>query len=182
MAEPSLIPKTYPVAGPEVRSGLGVLTFLGIVLFVLALLIAGGVFFYKRILERQTQELSRSLERLEADFEPSLIRELSRTAKALEVGERLVGERHFASRFFNFLEERTLTRVRFRDLKLQVSEGGVTLGGEAEGYTVLAEQASVFETSPLVQTLALANLALKENGNINFTMELTFDPSLMSSP
>ena len=53
--------------------------------------------------------------------------------------------------------------------------------GEARSYTALAEQASVFEKNPLVRRFALANLALKENGNISFGMEIIFDSAILSS-
>lgn len=182
MPEPSLISKTYPVRDTnQPRRGVGVLMFAGIILFAASLLTAGGVFLYKSLLTRQIVALTNSLKRLEADFEPPLIQELSKTSKELQAASVLLAAHRFPSRLFKFLEDNTLVSVRFTDFRFDAKEAKLVMTGEARSYTALAEAASVFEKNPLVRRLTLANLALKENGNINFGMGIIFDPAILSS-
>ncbi|MDP3762947.1 MAG: hypothetical protein Q8Q97_02650 [bacterium] len=182
MAEPSLISKTYPArdTAPR-RGGVGILMFGGIILFAASLLTAGGVSLYKSLLTRQIAALTNSLKRLEADFEPPLIQELFKTSQEIQSASVLLAAHRFPSRLFKFLEENTLASARFTDFRFNAGEAKLVMTGEARSYTALAEQASVFEKNPLVRRLALANLALKENGNISFGMEIIFDPAILSS-
>ena len=177
----SLIPKTYPQQEVRPKRGLGILVFLGIIFFILALVILGGVFFYKNLLVRQTADLNNSLKRLEADFEPPLIQELARTSKTLAVGKELLSLHPSVSRLFKFLEDNTLEVVRFSNFVFSAKNLKLVMMGEAKSYTLLAQQASVFEKSPFVKKLSLSNLSLRENGNINFTVEMILDLSIFSS-
>lgn len=177
----SLIPKTYPQQEVRPRRGVGVLMFLGIILFILALVILAGVFFYKNLLTRQITDLNNSLKRLEADFEPPLIQELVRTSRALAVGKELLFSHRSSSRLFKFLEDNTLESVRFSNFVFSAKDLKLVMMGEAKSYTLLAQQASIFEHSPFVKKLSLSNLSLRENGNINFAAEMILDSSIISS-
>ncbi len=177
----SLIPKTYPREEVRAKQGVGILMFLGIILFILALLIWAGVFFYKNLLARQITDLNNSLKRLEADFEPPQIQELARISKALGVGRELLSSHRSPSRLFKFLEDNALETVRFSNFVLSAKDLKLVMMGEAKSYTILAQQASIFEKSPMVKKLSLSNLSLRENGNINFTVEIILDPAIFSS-
>ncbi|MDP3784948.1 MAG: hypothetical protein Q8R12_02625 [bacterium] len=177
----SLIPKTYPQQEVRAKRGVGILMFLGIIFFILAFVILAGVFFYKNLLVRQVAGLNNSLKRLEADFEPPLIQELARTSKTLAAGKELLSSHSSVSRLFKFLEDNTVELVRFSNFIFSAKDLKLIVMGEAKSYTLLAQQASIFEHSPLVKKLSLSNLSLRENGNINFTAEIILDPSSISS-
>ena len=174
-----LIPRIQTRFTPA-RSGMGILMFLGTVLLVLSLVALGGVFFYKRFLQQQIDDLSKSLKRLEADFDPALIQEFLKISKAIDASKAALAGHRSMSNLFDFLEENTLRDVRFASFAFTEKETSLTMAGEARSYTTLAQQASLLERSPLVRKISLSNLALKETGSISFTVDVKFDPMILS--
>jgi len=183
MAESAFIPKTIQTSmrTVQVQRVFGILPFMGIVLLFLALAILGGLFLYKGFLERQIQSLHASIGRLEADFDPPLIQELSRISRRIESSKSLLGQRLVPSRLFQFLEENTLAEVRFSDFSFDVSRGDVIMSGEAKSYTALAQEDEILKKHPSVKRVGFSNFSLQPSGNVNFEVEINFDPRLISS-
>lgn len=182
MVEPAFIPKTIqvPMSRAPLRGAFGVLPFLGTVLLLLALVTLGGVFFYRELLERQAQGLQASLQRLEADFDPPLVQELSRVSRRIEASKNLLNQHHIPSGVFQFLEENTLPEVRFTNFSFDVSAGSLNMSGEAKSYTALAHQDAILRKNPSVRRFVLANFSLQPNGNIGFLVEISFVPQVTS--
>lgn len=176
----SFIPRTIPDVPVRRRAAMGLLTFLGLILFLISMGLSGGVFFYKRIVAQQVEELKVSLKRLEADFEPTLLSEFIQTADAIKTAKDLLAQHRAPSKVFEFLEANTLGDVRFGGFSFAASEAELTLKGQAESYTALALQARVFETNSMVKKVAFSNLGLTEKGGVTFSAALEFDPAIVS--
>jgi len=176
----SFIPKTIPDAQLRPRAAMGLLTFLGVILFLISIGLLGGVFFYKRIVAGEVEELRVSLKRLEADFEPTLLSEFIQTAETINAAKGLLSRHRAPTKVFEFLEANTLDDVRLGNFSLALKEAKVTVAGIAESYTALALQATIFETNPAVKRVAFSNLGLTDKGGVTFSAALDFDPAVIS--
>ena len=176
----SFIPKTIPDIPARPRAAVGLLTFLGFVLFIISMGLLGGVFFYKRIVAGEIGELKVSLKRLEADFEPTLLSEFIQTADAINTAKDLLSRHRASSKIFKFLEENTLDSVQFGGFSFAAKEAKLTLTGQAESYTALALQSTVFETNSMVKKVVFSNLGLTDKGGVKFSAALDFDPAIIS--
>ncbi len=162
------------------RAAMGLLTFLGLVLFLISMGLLGGVFFYKRIAAQQVEELKASLKRLEADFEPTLLSEFIQTADTINTAKDLLSRHRAPSKVFEFLEVNTLDDVRLSNFSFAAREAKLTVAGQAKSYTALALQAKVFETNSMVKKVEFSNLGLTDKGGVTFSAALDFDPAIIS--
>jgi hypothetical protein len=80
------------------------------------------------------------------------------------------------------LETATLKTVRFTyfDYKMMPESLQVTMRGEAQNYTALAQQADVLNKSGYLSKIIFSDLTLNERGNVIFSMTATVDPRLLS--
>lgn len=181
MAQSSFIPKTIPERLSRVKEPLGILMFLGVLIFGLSLMTLGGLFFYRRLLTNQVQDLSNSLSRLEADFDPASIEELARTASSIEIAKTVLARHRYLSNVFLFLEKNTLPDVRFSKFSFDAANSTANLAAQAKSYTALAQQREIFRSEPSVNNLVLSSLTLTPEGGVTFTAELTFNPAILFS-
>lgn len=176
-------------------AGFGLFSKLFIFLFVFSLLVWGGFFVYKKIISRQIDELSVSIERAKASFDESLISELEITGNNIAVAKKLLEKHLFSSNIFRFLEETTLKEVLFTNFEFdyipanpllfqKTSDLGEVLAklkGESNSYLVLAQQAEVFEQAEEVKSFSFSDFALTDEGRVGFSLELKFKPEILSN-
>lgn len=180
----SFIPKkTAEVTSRKRKSSLSILMLGGIVIFVIAILAAGGLFAYERLLERSIVAKKEALERVQEAFEPSLIRELVRLDSRLTEAGRLLGEHIAPSSILSLLEAHTLQSVRFSSFSLSLPEGDagvrLTLGGVANSFSAVALQSDELGTSEFLKDTLFSDLVVTRTGQVTFTVTALVDPQLL---
>nr|KKS45776.1 MAG: hypothetical protein UV11_C0040G0004 [Candidatus Giovannonibacteria bacterium GW2011_GWF2_42_19] len=168
---------SYPVKASV--SSMGAVMFLGIIVLIISILMFGGVFLWKKLTEGQINELNASIKRAEADFDPPFIKEVSRTAKAIDDVTKLLSGHRATSKVFKFLEDNTLVEVSFSNFNFNAANNVVTLSGEALGYSALALQFSKIEQNPMVKAATLSNIAVLDKGTIGFNLTLNLDSEVI---
>src|SRR3989338_8016070 len=99
---------SYPVKASV--SSMGAVMFLGIIVLIISILMFGGVFLWKKLTEGQINELNASIKRAEADFDPPFIKEVSRTAKAIDDVTKLLSG-HRATSQFSKIEQNPMVKA-----------------------------------------------------------------------
>jgi len=178
----SFIPKK-PLAPRSGRSqgSRGIVFSAAVLVFVLSLLGAGGVYSYEKITEKNIASKSDTLEQARGAFEPSLITEMERVDTRISAANEII-EKHVAfSEFFKILEELTLQTVRFSRFNYSFVEGKpkIRLDGEARNYSSVALQSDIFGDNKYLKNPIFSNLGLAKDGNITFNLELNLEPSFM---
>ncbi len=181
----SFIPKKTFETGPATKTRVGaggIFSIIAACLFVLSLLISGGVFLYERFLATSIERKKETLEQAKKAFEPELIRELSRLDSRLSLAEDLLDEHIAPSGLFDLLEDVTLETVRFTTLGYGIEESGVrvTLQGEARSFASVALQSDEFAKNRSIRDPIFSGLTLDERGAVEFTVNALIDPALLS--
>lgn len=155
---------------------------IGILIFVIALLLAVGVFLYQQLLESSIERKEEALVRAREAFEPELIEELSRLDRRLEAAELLLSEHLAPTQLFSLLESITLTTVRFTDMSYQESAGvhTLSLSGEGRSFASLALQSDEFGANRFIQEPVFSGLQVNEVGNVDFGIIATVEPGLFT--
>jgi len=165
------------------EKGLGFFVWFSGLMFFISLLAFGGVFFYKRVLNGEINELSASLDRAKAAFEPALITTLNYNANIIEAAKTLLAKHTAVSRVFDLLEDITLPGVRFTSFAFSIDKEGkpsFNMQGEAKSYTILAQQANLFEDHEQIEEALFSNFSLTSTGNVGFTVEATLKPETIT--
>lgn len=169
-------PTFYKGGGP------GLVVIISLILFFISAGSYGALFLYKKSLQKDIGDLSQSLERAKAAFEISLINEMSQVSGKINHSKKLLEQHVSPSPVFDFFESNTLKNLRFKDFKYSIDKDGtpaVSLDGVAESYSSLALQGNIFEKDKNVKSVSFSGIGLGEKGVINFTVKLSFDPSMI---
>jgi hypothetical protein len=165
-----------PSSGRARSGGLGFLTVLGTLVFVITALAAGGVFLWKTTLVKQIETSKQNLVKSQERFDPATLEELKDLDTRIEAGKVLLNSHVSISTFFQKLSEMTLRTVRFRNLGYSYSGNvmSLTMKGEADSFNSIALQSDVFGRSQYFKGPIVSNLSLLPSGAIgfDFTAEL----------
>lgn len=155
---------------------------ISVFVFVISLAAAGSIYFYKSLLIKRIDNMSASLEKAKAAFEPALILELKKLNSRIDASSGIMAKHTAASEVFTLLEELTLKSVRYKKFGYTSTPEKITLSmsGEAKNYSSIALQSSVLGKSPYVKNPIFSNLSLDSKGNVNFDLTADIDPSLVS--
>ncbi|MBU1178793.1 hypothetical protein KKB69_00415 [Patescibacteria group bacterium] len=181
----SFIPKTKYSQTDKIiyrGAGLGQILKISIFLFVLSSLFFLGTLVYKEVINRQLDDLSVSLERAKASFDSEAIKEMENLSSGISMVKNFIAYHPFPSRIFSFLEENTLSGVRFSrfDYSHDPVKEKVGLRGEAKNYAALAQQVKVFEKTKEIENFTFSNFVLTQGGNVSFDLEIIFNFSTLN--
>lgn len=183
----TFIPKrTSPIstatgAAPVRHKTAGLLNIIATLIFVVALLSAGGVYLYKSYVTKNIASMKETIDRAEKAFEPSLILELVRLDTRLKVSSELLSKHTAFSPLFRSLEQATLPDISFTSFQFEYDEGvpRVQMKGLATRYTPIAQQSNVLGESNLIVDHIFSNFALTDTGRVSFDLNYGLNPDLL---
>jgi hypothetical protein len=172
------------VSAPQGGSApINLFSLIGIVVFVLALALSGGVFFYKDLIEKNIASSKATLERARDAFEPELIKKIILLDSRIEASKTLLNSHVSVSELFNALSSVTLKSIRFRDFSfsyLAKDKVSISMKGQAQSFAGVALQSDLFNQQKYLKDTLIGDLSLEPTGTIGFTVTSTIDPSLVS--
>jgi len=152
--------------------------------FSIGLLLATILTYF--ILGRSLKKSDISLKNLEETIshqektseEISLEREVSDYQKKIKDFSLLFFQHRYCSKFFDFIEKNCHPKIWFSQFSLNSKQAEANLSGEAENFTVIGQQFLIFKSSPLVKNINLAQISIGRAGRVNFSLDLSLDPSV----
>lgn len=171
----SLIPKKA-ISRPTVNIAGGANLFfrLSFILFIVIGIVSGGLLFYRNYVFNSLEEGKANLSRLENEFDPVLIAEVSKVANSISAGKNILDNHLKQSDILFLLEENTLSQIFYNSFIYSHGQKSLVLLGEALSYSAIASQSSVFEFLDQIESTVFSNLALRDTGKIAFTLTLNF--------
>jgi len=156
--------------------------FLAMVIFILSVLLAMGVYGYKYYLKYQIGKMGIDLEQAQATLQPETIHELTRLNDRINSTKELISKHRALSPLFEFFEAFTPKTLRFSDFRYLKDERGLGLSikGEARGYAALAFAADTFNKSGYFTDSTFSDLNLNDKGDVSFSFEAIVEPDLLS--
>lgn len=183
----SFIPK-QPVTEQKqsrVSSSVNILLFISIVIFVISVIAAGLVYFYKSTLEKSVATSEEELARAKDAFDGNFITDLQTADKRLRAAGEVLGNHIILSPIFEILQSSTLKTVRFTKFTHTVVGTGagarveVKMSGRARDYTAIALQSDALTRSKYIKDPLFSNLTLDDQSNVLFEVVFTVDPHLV---
>src|SRR5687767_2874649 len=119
----SFIPKSPVIpnaaTSPITRKveGKSLVTFLAIVIFIISVVLAIGVFGYKFYLKYRIDQMGTALSQAQTTIDPDTIRELTRLDNRIISTKNLVDKHTALTPLFEFLEASTPKTVRFSEFR-----------------------------------------------------------------
>jgi len=154
------------------------LSLMSVVLFVVSLTLAAGVFLYNQYLETSKKSKVAQLERAKAAFEPALIEELTRLDDRMVAAGILLSNHIAPSIFFHMLELVTLQTVSFRSMNFNVIDSRnitIRMIGVAESVNSVALQADLFSKNGIITSPIFSGIDRQEDG-VHFNLQALINP------
>lgn len=152
----------------------------GVFCVVLILVFLAGYFYLYRSVKQMSQEineknlitlpLERSIREKEKEISPV-------KQKIDDFNEILLGHKK-PLKVFEFLERICLPNVWFSSFDFTFKEGELTVSGQTDSFITIEQQVLILKQEPLVKNLNLSGLSIGEEGEVNFTLLLTFDSQI----
>ena len=181
----SFIPKTslqMPSGGRPQHNPAALANIVAGALLILAIVGAGGVYFFQIYTASQITAKQNSLAQARSAFEPSTIQQLARLDTRIETAKTLLANHVAVSNLFDELEQLTLSSVRYTNFNYSaVSPGHVvlTMSGEAASYNAVALQSDEFAKSSIITDPIFSNVNVNQNGLITFDFTAIINTSNM---
>jgi len=180
----SFIPKKpITTSSSSSNSTIGLFSLLATIIFIIALALSGGVFFYQRIIAQQIVSDKASLDKAKGAFEPDTINQIIRLDTRIEAGKKLLASHLAITPFFNFLSSITLSNVRFKDFNfsyLAPDKIVVLMKGQATNYQAVALESDLLNGQKNLTQTVVSDLALDPTGTVSFSISTVVNPSLVS--
>lgn len=174
--------------------------FVSALLFAVALLVSGGLFFYSGVIERSIDGKINQLEKARDALRPDLISAFEDVDMRLTEAKTLLDNHRAVSALLKHLEDTTLTHVGYASFTYtapsheSVKASGasesaagkealvVNLHGYADSVESMALQIEQYRLSKYVSRVALRSLDrdLEESMETEFLVALTIDPALVT--
>ncbi len=160
------------------RQSPSLLRLISILIFIISLILWGGVFLYKSYLQSRISNATSSLKAGEKEFDPKTVTVLSRLNDRLNSAGGLLGSHLASSKIFDQLQTSTLKTVRFTDFGLAYGVNNtltLSLKGQALSYADVAAQSDALDANPIFKNPIFSNLDLDSTGKVSFSVVTTLD-------
>ncbi|HVY72666.1 MAG TPA: PilN domain-containing protein [Candidatus Paceibacterota bacterium] len=184
-APPSFIPKKPLDTGTAYRApgGVGFLLFIALVIFIVSVVGAGGVFAWEKVTAGSITSKSESLQKAEGAFDLSTVEDLIRTSERIDNASVLLAAHVAPSAVFAFLSQQTLQNVQFTTFNYTLNNddtAAVTMSGVADSFSSVALQSDQFGASKVLKDVIFSEIKNSAGGSVSFTVGATVDASLIN--
>lgn len=177
----SFIPKRSLDTNTRVERAdtVSIFTILSVLIFFIVIIGAGGIFLWKKNLEKQIADVKSVIIREKDSFSSEDINQLAKLDKRLISGGQLLDSKLYTSKIFELLNQNTIKTVRFTKFTVDPSlvdkeKLKITVSGQAKDYASLALQAHIFSgLNDSFIDYDFSNLTLDLSGNVTFDMNAT---------
>lgn len=162
-----------------------------VLLFIVSIGAAGGVYFSKSYYESSQSEYKNQLAQREKQFNPNLIEDLKRQNVKIDFGKQLLNNHVAMSQIFDIVQRLTTEKVRFTSMDLTTGATGadgvkINMKGYGTSLSVVAFQSDVlgklekYGLRNVVKNPILSDPALDTNGLVSFGFTATIDPKYLT--
>lgn len=188
----SFIPKK-PVTEARAPVSRGSSSFFGVlatIIFVIALILLGGSFFYRSSVTGQRDALNAEIKAKTKTFDQDFLHEITLLDKRIKASNEVLAQHTLVSPIFTKLEQLSLKTVQFTKFELITAATGSTpvsvkMSGRAVNYAAIASESDVLAgVSSSKNTYFInpifSNLNLDDKARVSFDLTFSVDPDLIS--
>jgi len=156
--------------------------FLSLLVFIIALLVAIGLFVYTKVMVAAIDEQVLQLEEQQHRFQTDSIDELIRADARLAHARTLLQNHIAVSQLFQELEANTLRDVALEQFQYQGADPAnvmITLSAVARGFVPVAQQLDQYRAHNKIRNSALVEIQRSDAQLNDFTLTASIDPQMV---
>ena len=164
----------------------GILSTLGVLIFIISGVLAGGVYIYHKTATDKTETLLAQIQVIEQRLESESIQTFALLDKRIKNAETLLRQHTIMYPIYRSIEETALPQVRYTKMDTSInSETGmitVNLSGEADSYRSIALQSQALGSGQLFKNILFSNFVVTPLGQVTFDTSFSVNRSDLLYP
>ena len=177
----SFIPKDSPTQSPLQKKSMGLSGMIGILVLVVSIALAIGLFVYTSMVKSNIESLKSELDQAAGSIDDKTITEMTKFSERLSVVQGIVDKHQVISNFLNLLSSLTVSNVEYNEFHYSIMQSGtvlVTLNGKARDYATIAVQQEIFSKNKFIKSSKFEELQLSGKGQVSFKLTIEADPQI----
>lgn len=146
---------------------------VGFIFVVMALLMIGGLYGYKKYLLNQRDDARAAIETFKNDVATPEKKALLNFADSIDRGVTLLNAHTRVSPVFDILERATTRDVRYTSFAYAPTTRSITLSAVAKTDKAFAEQLVGYRQNPNIEKVEFDNMQLGDDKSVSFSVALT---------
>ena len=180
MLQDQFISHAQIVPAPIVpRRGMGIFGALTIVIGILALVLAGGVYLLNKSTDAKVDQAKASLIKIHKETSIESIKGAQKLADRINTARELLANHTYATKVFEFIEKSTLSSIQINSFSF--GGGSVKLQLSAPGFVEYAQQVKYYRSISDIEKFDFPTPSLDKDGGISFSVELGLTQSYLRS-
>ena len=163
-------------------SDTNIFTLAASIIFIVTLLLYGGLYFYRDYVIEQVKKADTALTEAEAAIEPKKIKEIISNNSRINNSLKILDGHLATSKLMLFLQDSALKKVKFSEFTYQNKDGvpSIVINSEVQTYNSFAYQQKVLVENEYIQNSGFSDILLGDNGNIKYKFSGRIESSLVS--
>ena len=169
---------------PETRRKIEIITpgenrmlIIGAVVFAVAAVLAGGLYFYKNSLENKLVSLDAEMVALEQQRNKQAEQNILVFNKQVSMLSELLNKHAYWTTGFSKIEGLAQNQIQFDNFTATAADNRIDFKATAANYTTIARQIAAFVSDESIKDVNLNKVNTLTNGRLEFTMQILFDRS-----
>ncbi len=180
----SFIPKQNTMGSiKSPRRVVNFISLIALIFFIASIVLAGGVFMYKIVLNKQIEGLKEDLVKSQNAFEQDFANQVIRLETRIDTAGELLKKHIAPSEIFGMLEGKTLSSISFSSYEYSSSGEGmpsISMKGEADDFEAIANQSIHFsDRTTGIREPVFSGLTVTLDGVV-FDFSAKIDPTTIS--
>ena len=151
------------------------LTYLGVALIVLVLIITGGLWLYSRSLATNITNQVDQLTALENTRNTDGEKKLITLSKQLGITSQILKNHTYWSIGLSKIEVALQNNIQFKSFSAVLGEESLRIRALSDNYTTIAKQLAAFVADDSIKDVTLDGVNTLTSGKLDFNTKVTFD-------
>jgi len=153
------------------------MTYIGIGLIALVLVITGGLWLYSNNLSKQITEQDAQIANLETQRNnlKDAEQKLTILSKQIGITNQILQNHVYWSKGLSKIESALQTNVQFKSFSAVLGEQSVRIQAISDSYTTIAKQLAAFVADDSIKDISLDNVNSLTSGKLDFNSKIQFD-------
>lgn len=151
------------------------LTYIGAILIVLVLVVAGGLWLYSESLATKITNQVDELASLEKTRNPDAEKKLITLSKQFSITSQIIKNHAYWSIGLSKIESALQNNIQFKSFTATLTEGSLNIQALSDNYTTIARQLAAFIADDSITDVTLNGVNALTSGKLDFNTKITFD-------
>ena len=153
------------------------MTYIGVGLIVLVLMVFGGLWLYSESLATKITNQVDELANLEKTRNLDAEKKLITLSKQLSLTSQIIKNHTYWSIGLSKIEAALQNNIQFKSLSTGLAEGSLNIQALSDNYTTIARQLAAFIADDSITDVTLNGVNTLTSGKLDFNTKITFDKS-----